>query len=230
MNSYHCVLLAPLPSPHFEQSSKITFSPPTQTKSTWNTPSLWMPRHNTIFHLKLMVTNSARVNFTCTALAPIQCLHWQVKTLKSSQDFQGPAVGQKGQGGNDTCWDFAVAEECNQLNLDFRDWLTSICHLQAVCPWAGDLGFLSLFVRDTSTVQGDAYMIGSSMSVVIFQWFLLCVFLSAARQIRRHHHISHIGLNQWPIISSVQVFNGSSSLLWTWELNKSRILQTASVS
>lgn len=83
-----------------------------------------MPRHNTIFHLKLLVINSARVNFTCTALAPIQGPQWQVKTLKSPQDFKDPAVGQKGHGGNDTCWELAVAEECNQLNIDFGSWLT----------------------------------------------------------------------------------------------------------
>lgn len=73
-------------------------------------PFLWMPRHNAIFHLQLMVTNSGRVNFTCTALAPVQCPYGQVKTLKSFQNFQDLTVGQKGQGGNDTCWELAVAE------------------------------------------------------------------------------------------------------------------------
>ena len=52
---------------------------------------------------ELMVTDSGRVNFSCTALAPVHCPHGQVKTQKSSQDFEDLAVGQKAQGGNDIC-------------------------------------------------------------------------------------------------------------------------------
>lgn len=40
MSSYHCVLLAPLPSPHFEPSSQITFSPPTPDQKYLKYPFL----------------------------------------------------------------------------------------------------------------------------------------------------------------------------------------------
>lgn len=71
-----------------------------------------------------MVTNSDRVNLPCTVLARAQCLHRQVRTLKSPQDLRGAAVGQKHQRGSDLCSELAVAKERNQLNMDFGDWLT----------------------------------------------------------------------------------------------------------
>lgn len=51
-----------------------------------------------IFLLKSLVMLPGRVNFIHTALAHTQCLHWQVRILKSDQDFQDPSSRAKWTG------------------------------------------------------------------------------------------------------------------------------------
>lgn len=98
MHAHQCVLSTSFPAP-IVQSSGITSGPliPAHTPYLKH-PFLWAPRHSPTFLLKSLVVLPGRVNFIRTAVPHTWCLHWQVRILKSVQDFQKPSSRAKWAG------------------------------------------------------------------------------------------------------------------------------------
>ena len=119
-------------------------------------PFLWAPRHSPTFLLKSPVMLPGRVNFIRTALPHTQRLHWQVRILKSVQDFQDPSSRAKWTGKG-----WCILRVCHCWGLSLAEhWLWKPANLNLSLACCGFLGnWLKLselqFVGDTSVSSGE---------------------------------------------------------------------------